>query len=227
MKRSAELAAAPCRLCGGDEVLFFHEDAHAGGRRYDRCSTCGLVMAERASFLDWQAQREVYDLHQNSPDDPGYRLFLERICAPMLQRLPPRSHGLDFGCGPGPTLSVMFEEAGHEVALFDPIYAPRDSVLSTEYDFVTATEVFEHFQDPRADLERIWACVKAGGLLGVMTKRVTGVEAFSSWHYRLDPTHVSFFARETLEWLADIWGATMTVLGDDAVIFERPGVAMP
>jgi hypothetical protein len=31
---------------------------------------------------------------------------------PLLERLPMRAHGLDFGSGPGATLSVLLEERG-------------------------------------------------------------------------------------------------------------------
>jgi len=50
---------------------------------------------------------------KNSPDDPRYRAFLSRLFIPLNERIAPESCGLDFGSGPGPTLSVMFEEQGH------------------------------------------------------------------------------------------------------------------
>ncbi|MGB2360319.1 MAG: methyltransferase, partial [Porticoccaceae bacterium] len=60
------------------------------------------------------AEKAIYDQHQNSPDDLQYRRFLSRLTEPLLERLGPCSRGLDFGCGPGPTLSVMMAEQGHD-----------------------------------------------------------------------------------------------------------------
>ena len=54
-----------------------------------------------------------------------------------------------------------------------------------------------------------------------MTKRVLDHEAFSRWHYKNDPTHVCFFAVQTFEWLASLWGASLTVVGDAVVILEK------
>ena len=50
------------------------------------------------------------------------------------------SQGLDFGCGPGPCLSVMLEEQGHSLQLYDLYYANNRLLVNTEYDFITATE---------------------------------------------------------------------------------------
>lgn len=139
----------------------------------------------------------------------------------MQARLASGSSGLDFGSGPGPTLSVMFEEAGHRMAVYDPFYAPDKSPLARQYDFVTASEVVEHFCNPRVDLNRIWMCVEPGGLLGIMTKQALDRETFADWHYKTDPTHVSFFTRETFEWLANEWNAELHPVGVDVVLFSR------
>ena len=55
-----------------------------------------------------------------------------------------------------------------------------------------------------------------------MTKRVTGKEAFATWHYKLDPTHISFFSEKTFEWLGDKWGVEPEFIGDDVVLFTKP-----
>jgi cyclopropane fatty-acyl-phospholipid synthase-like methyltransferase len=166
-------------------------------------------------------EKAEYDLHQNSPDDQGYRQFLSRIFEPVHGRLAPGSHGLDFGSGPGPTLSVMFEEVGHRMAIYDPFYSADTSPLSARYDFVTASEVVEHFRDPAVDLNRIWSCVKPDGLLAIMTKLALDREAFARWHYKNDRTHICFFSRETFEWLATEWNVDLDFAGDDVVLLSR------
>ena len=128
---------------------------------------------------------------------------------------------VDFGSGPGPALSVMFEEIGHAMELFDMFYAPDTKPLQQQYDFVTASEVVEHLHHPRRELDMLWSCLKSAGWLGIMTKRVIDREAFSRWHYKNDPTHVLFFSIETFRWLADHWGARLSVHADDVVLFEK------
>lgn len=172
-------------------------------------------------FLSSKEEKSVYDLHDNSAEDPGYRRFLERLFGPLSHRLAPNSCGLDFGSGPGPTLSKMFEEAGHSMEIYDPFFAPETILLQRQYDFIVASEVVEHLHYPRRELDRLWSCLKPNGLLGIMTKRVIDREAFSRWHYKSDPTHVCFFSTETFQWLADHWRSILTFPGKDVVLFTK------
>lgn len=183
--------------------------------------TCQLVFVPPAYHVSRAAEKAEYDLHQNSPDDPGYRRFLSRVFNPMQARLRPGSHGLDFGSGPGPTLSVMFAEAGHTVTLYDPFYAPHPSALEQHYDFISASEVVEHLHRPREELDRLWACLNPGGILGIMTKLVLDLESFARWHYRTDPTHVSFYSRPTFEWLASHWQADLAFIDSDVMLLSK------
>ena len=176
-----------------------------------------------AHHVSAEREKAEYDLHKNSPEDPGYRRFLSRLFEPIQGKLEPGSFGLDFGCGPGPTLSVMFEEAGYRMAIYDAFYVPDDHVFSERYDFITATEVAEHLHRPGFDLERLWECLKPGGCLGLMTKQVRSREAFGGWHYKNDITHVCFFSREAFEWLANRWGARLEFHGEDVILLTKPG----
>ncbi len=139
----------------------------------------------------------------------------------MIKRLAMGSCGLDFGCGPGPTLSLMFEELGHPMTIYDPLYAADESVLEIEYDFITATEVVEHLQSPKHCLNRMWRCIKPGGHLGIMTKIVIDQEMFANWHYKNDDTHICFYSKETFVWLAMHWQTEPVFEGKDVIIFQK------
>jgi hypothetical protein len=206
-----------CPLCQTSKGKPFFKDS----REYFHCPVCALVFVLPYQFLSPQEEKSEYELHENSSDDHGYRRFLARLFEPVSQRLSPNSCGLDFGSGPGPTLSAMFEEAGHSMEIYDPFFAPETKVFQQQYDFIVASEVVEHLHYPRQDLDRIWSCLKPKGLLGIMTKRVIDQEAFSRWHYKNDPTHVCFFSTETFQWLAAHWCATLTVHGKDVVLFLK------
>ena len=190
-----------------------------------QCGVCGLVFVPERYHLSAEAQKTVYDSHQNSPLDDGYRRFLTRLSVPLLERLTPQSKGLDFGSGPGPTLSVMLEDFGHRVALYDLYYAEDPAVLEDQYDFITCTEVIEHIARPRVVLEKLWALLKPGGYLALMTKQVTDEASFSRWHYKNDLTHISFFSRQTFAYLGSIWSVEPLFIGADVIIFRRPTAA--
>ena len=105
--------------------------------------------------------------------------------------------------------------------IYDHFYAPDTQPLKRSYDFITASEVVEHLHKPRQELERLWSCLKPNGSLGIMTKRVIDQQAFSTWHYKNDQTHVCFFSIETFQWFANHWGATLTEPEKDVVIFTK------
>lgn len=207
-----------CPLCRGEQVREFF----AGKERdYYQCRFCSLVFVPSAQFLSDEDEKKRYDLHQNSPDDPGYRRFLQKLLTPLQSRLAPESSGLDFGSGPGPVLSLMFKRAGHSMMLFDRFYAPDPAVFKKQYDFITAAEVLEHLRDPKGELERLWFCLKQGGILGIMTQSPVDRDAFSQWRYKDDLTHVCFYPPETFKWLASQWDADLTFAGSDVVLFKK------
>lgn len=208
-----------CPVCGGLRTTPFHQDRR---RDYLRCRICRLVFVPPAYYLSRTAEKAEYDRHQNHPDDPGYRRFLERLFRPLQTRLALRSRGLDFGAGPGPALAAMLTEAGHDVTLYDPFYANRPEALTRHYDFITASEVVEHLHRPGPELDRLFHLLKPGGLLGIMTKRVIDRERFARWHYKNDPTHVCFFSRATFTWLAARWRAQLDIVDRDVIIIGKP-----
>ena len=208
----------PCPLCKSSKIEAYAQDA---ARSYLQCGRCSLVFVPAHQQLSKRDEKAQYDFHQNDSNDLGYRKFLSRLASPMLERLDTPKQGLDFGSGPGPTLSKIFEEAGHTMRLFDVYYANDPGVFDATYDFITASEVVEHLSNPAEELDKLWRCLKGGGLLGIMTKRVTNKDAFKAWHYKNDPTHISFFSEATFQWLGDKWGCVPEFVDSDVVIFTK------
>jgi hypothetical protein len=185
------------------------------------CLCCGLVHVPPSQFLSVELEKRRYDLHQNGPDEVGYRAFLGRLVEAMVGFLAPGSIGLDFGSGPIPTLSRIFEQAGYSMTIFDTFYAPHRNVFDRQYDFITASEVVEHLREPRAELDRLWACLGSGGSLGIMTRLVIRREDFPRWCYKNDPTHIRFYSAKTFGWLAARWTAGLQFAARDVVIFRK------
>lgn len=209
----------PCPVCAAPAAPF----QTIGNQRYHRCPACHarfLAPAHRPTPGD---ERAHYLTHENHPDDPGYRRFLDRLATPLLARLEPGAHGLDYGCGPGPALAAMLREAGHDVALYDPFFAPDPAPLADTYDFVTCTEAAEHFHHPAAEFTRLRALLRPGGWLAIMTCFQTDDDRFANWRYRMDPTHVVFYREETFHHLARHWGWSCAVPHKDVVLMQRPG----
>jgi SAM-dependent methyltransferase len=208
-----------CPVCEGADSRHFQT---IDARAYARCLLCEATFLLTAHLPSPQAERAEYELHRNTPDDPGYRRFLSQLATPLLQRLSPASHGLDFGCGPGPVLAGMLREAGHRVALYDPFFHPDPAALNERYDFITCTEVVEHFHRPAHEFRRLHTLLQPGGWLAVMTRFQTDDARFAQWHYRRDPTHVVFYRQATFERLALQHGWSCEVPAPNVVLLRRP-----
>ncbi len=140
---------------------------------------------------------------------------------PLLAILPSNSHGLDFGSGPGPTLSLMLEECGHKVDLYDKFYAQNDAVFQNRYDFITATEVVEHLPNPLKDLEALVKILQKGGILAIMTEIVSPQLDFTNWYYKNDPSHVCFYSEKTFIYLANLLGLEIVTLSERVIILRK------
>lgn len=198
-----------------------------GARSYQRCEDCEATFLDPAHFLDADSERTEYEQHQNLPGDPGYVRFLSQVVQPLLARLPPYSRGLDYGCGPGPVLALMLREAGHTVALYDPFFHPNTAPLQSRHDFITCTEVIEHFHAPALEFRRLDALLQPGGWLALMTCFQTDDARFAQWHYRRDPTHVVFYREATLAHLARRHGWRMEVPTRNVALMHKPLQAHP
>ena len=207
-----------CPLCGGAAAPFHR----AEGRDFLRCGGCRLTFVPKAQHLSADAERARYAEHNNSPEDAGYRAFLDRLLVPLAAALPAGAEGLDFGSGPGPTASVMMRERGFPCEHWDPYFAPDEGRLGRKYGFVTCTEVLEHLREPGATLARLDGLLAPGGILGVLTGVLEDDSAFPGWWYKKDPTHIAFYRPETLTWIAARFGWKLTRPSKDAALFENP-----
>ena len=209
---------AACPLCNTNQKLAFLSDAE---REYYRCSCCDLIFVPREYHLSEIDQRARYDSHNNDPGDLRYRNFFKQLLVPLLAILPSNSHGLDFGSGPGPTLSLMLEECGHKVDLYDKFYAQNDAVFQNRYDFITATEVVEHLPNPLKDLEALVKILQKGGILAIMTEIVSPQLDFTNWYYKNDPSHVCFYSEKTFLYLANLLGLEIVTLSERVIILRK------
>jgi hypothetical protein len=208
-----------CPLCLESQTQPFCSDKK---RAYFQCQQCFLVFADRSTLLTAVQEKAQYDLYQNQLDDQGYRKFLSRLSLPLLTALTAEQNtGLDFGCGPGPLLAQMLTEAGKHMQVWDPFYAPEPQVLQQKYHFVSCTEAIEHFINPAKEWSLWLNLLLPQGVLAVMTKRYTDQNSFNNWHYKNDPTHISFFHQRTFEFLAQRDQLGLEFPADDVVLFKK------
>ncbi len=206
-----------CPLCSSG---ISSKQIHAFRRGYLTCPRCALVFMLPEYRLAASAEEARYLLHQNNRADSGYCQHLRRAIAPLTS-LVTSGYGLDFGCGPSHTASELLEEMGYTVTNYDPFFAPDQSALEYEYDFILCTEVAEHFHLPFHEFDRLHRMLKPGGWLALMTKLLERGQALTTWWYAKDPTHVSLYSQVSLDWISKRWSWTMQCSSEDVYLLRK------
>lgn len=176
-------------------------------RRYWHCSCCGLIFVPSDYFIATDKEKEHYLKHENSLDSPGYvQMFEEKI--DILKKICPGVQTvLDYGCGYAPVLKTLLTRAGYSVEGYDPLFFP-EADLNTSFNLIVSTETFEHFKEPGEETARLVSLLSAKGYLAVMTRfypeenHLPDLDKFGKWYYKRDPTHISFYGRNTFDWIA-------------------------
>jgi SAM-dependent methyltransferase len=173
-------------------------------REYFLCTVCSLVFADSRFFIGHNEEKARYFTHNNTLDNEGYIIFLNRIIEPSLPLLRPEMNILDYGCGHNPVLAELIKLKGFKCDFYDPFFF--DNELKPPFDFIFSTEVFEHFNNPASDIEKISSLLIQGGYLAIMTELWQEPEQLLSWYYMKDVTHVSFYHQKTLDYICEKWG---------------------
>lgn len=193
----------------------------ADKRKYHLCDNCKLIFADKTHYISTEDEKKYYSTHENSIGNEGYVKFLNRIVEPVSTYLNESMHGLDYGCGPGPVVSKLLAIKGIECDDHDPFFC--DTEPKDIYDFIISTETFEHFHDPRKELEKISSLLNEGGILGIMTELWKTETDFEKWYYTKDPTHVCFYHSETFDYICSEFGFEILETDSARVLILRKG----
>jgi len=212
-----------CPLCGNAKSSLLATDPQPvlKHREYWQCEICKLIFVAPQFLLSASQEKAVYELHENNPSDDGYRRFLLPACNAVCEFVAPPALGLDFGAGPGPTLSLMLEAHGYACAIYDPYFAPNENVWAQPYDFITSTEVFEHLHSPQEELAKLLAHIKPNGILVIMTMLWREQCDFIHWSYKNDPTHIVFYSEDTFRWIASHFSLRLEKFAGNVVVLRK------
>ncbi len=206
-----------CPLCGASEAKLY---LHADMRDYAHCPVCRLIFVPPEFWPAPDQEKARYEQHQNSGSDEGYVAFLKQLSDPLAGMLREGARGLDFGAGPAsdgrPVLCELLAEAGMKCLPYDPYFFPETP--EGPFDFIAASETFEHLRHPRKEIRRIYENLKTGGLLGVMTAFWNEALFANNWHYRRDFTHLCFYRLESFAWVEAHFGFARRWTEDHRVI---------
>lgn len=219
-----------CTCCDALLVPFFRDSKR--GWSYLECRQCQAVHRDEGSWLDRQAEKERYDLHVNDTNQAGYQNYLQPLLEVLNDQIQGRGReslsALDFGCGPTQTMATLNLKSNVIWQSYDLHYFPDQQLLTRSYDFIVASEVFEHLKSPREELQRLQSLLAPQGFILIMTSLLDRHrENFADWHYRRDPTHIVFYSQVTMNFLARQAGFSHTDFFSDRVILMRAGGDIP
>ena len=188
-----------CTVCKNNNIEFF---LNVRGLDYWQCPFCKAIMLNPIQFMSSNKEKKHYLKHNNEINDIRYRTFLYNLIEPLKDKISVNDIGLDYGCGYAPALADILIKEGFNIELYDPFFFKNENIFFRKFNFVTCSEVVEHFFKPYEEFNKIDGLLAKNSWLAVMTSFMTEDYLFENWHYRRDPTHVVFYKKITFEIIA-------------------------
>ena len=207
-----------CPLCHNSQTRLLHQDKK---RSFYVCKTCELTFADANSHLPPAAEKQRYGRSRIASKQKQLSQFILPLLAQLEQQQVGSLLGLNFGRILDDESLTTIENAGHKLNQYDPFFAPNHDVLKLEYDFICCYRVFEHFQNPIKEWTLLSRLLHSGGWLAISTPLLTELDGFAKWHYKNNLTHVSFYQRQTFEYLANNSDFELLFAAKDLVLMQK------
>ncbi|MCF8217836.1 MAG: class I SAM-dependent methyltransferase [Bacteroidales bacterium] len=203
-----------CPLC--DTPLESRADKY-----YFICSTCGAYVRDKKYHVTNEREKQRYLEHNNDIHDEAYQNFTSPITNTILQKFTAGHSGLDYGCGTSPVITKNLRENGYNVKLYDPYFYPDKDNLENNYDYIFSCEVFEHFNDPKSEINKLISILKPEGYLIIMTHLYNEKIPFAKWYYRNDDTHVFIYTLKTIKYIEKTFDLRVEKVDKKLIIFKH------
>lgn len=193
-----------CRLCDSPlELVVTQKVLRKYDVRYFRCAACDLLQTEKPYWLAESYDDSVAVLDTGAIDRNLLCADLVTVIA-WLARVGPQQSCLDFGGGNGVFVRLM-RDRGLDFRWSDKfaanLYARGfEGDGERPHDLVTAFEVFEHFDDVKGEVERLFAPKHRFVLVSTFLHRGHR----DNWWYYVPEVgqHVAFYSRQTMACIA-------------------------
>ncbi len=205
-----------CMLCGGTAHNFYSHRQ----REFLQCLVCSSVFLHAKNYLSQQQEQSHYETHNNNPEDTGYKQFVSPITNAVLKDFTKDAKGLDFGSGTGSPIVKILSDNEYNINQYDIFFHNKEEMLQKQYDYITCSEVAEHFKEPYKEFKLLRSLLLPQGKLYLMTELFDENMDFGSWYYKNDPTHVFLYHPIAFEWIKNEFGFKKLTINKRLVILE-------
>jgi len=207
-----------CTVCKNNKIEFF---INIKDLDYWQCAVCKATMLNPLKFISSNEEKKHYLKHNNEINDSGYRTFVSNLIKPLKDKILADDMGLDYGCGYAPALADILKKDGFNVELYDPFFFKNENIFLRKFNFITCSEVVEHFFEPYEEFNKIDSMLAPNSWLAIMTSFMTEDNLFKNWHYRRDPTHVVFYKKMTFKIIAKQRNWKIHFPSNNIVLFNK------
>ncbi len=216
MQKSTKEKEIQCPLCRNTGNLFYQSKK----RNFFECTRCTGIFVDQANLLEKEEEKERYDHHSDDINNQGYRNSVNPTVSEILKNFTTTDKGLDFGCGKSEIVAKLLQERGYDIVGYDPFYKPQKETLQHKYDYITACEVVEHFNNPEKEFLLLKSLLKSRGKLILQTNIFTSNIDFGNWWYKNDATHVFFYTPQCLQFVGLFLDFNSIEIGDNLIVFS-------
>lgn len=200
-----------CNICNSNSVKIFDASIlNKYSAAYFECTHCQYIQTETPYWLE-----EAYTSAITSLDLGMLKrnLFLSKASQNVIKFFyNSKSLFLDYGGGYGVFVRLM-RDAGYDFYRQD-IYCENlfaknfdiTDIDTKKFELLTAFEVFEHLEDPKAEIEKMLHY--SSSILFSTELIPSGTKTPESWWYFCPEIgqHISFYSKKSLKLIADKYG---------------------
>jgi len=206
-----------CSLCKANAEYFYSRLE----KEYFFCHQCFSISMGIQNRMNANQEKAHYEKHLNDVHDKGYQQFVSPIVNAILDQFKAEHRGLDFGSGTAPVITKMLRDQKYQVVGYDLYFENKPELLAQKYDYIACCEVMEHFYNPKKEFEILFNMLLTEGKLFCKTSLYDEKESFGTWYYKNDLTHVFFYHKKTIEWIAKNIGFSSYIIEEDLITFIK------